>query len=178
MTPSPGAIGGIYQSEAGVQWTPDLSWLTGTFTILKEMPRKPAESDHDYHARLRTWSHIRGGTVPDAGDGLRRKWQGPEWRAAQVARKKERRGDLVSAETRAKMASAKRGDRNPNARGCRISFGGTVLDFTTATDAARHYGVSQQTMDLWLRKVVPWPGTGKRKPRSGAHLIGMTGAYL
>ena len=171
-------IGGIYQSGGVIRWTFDLAGAGDGCEVLKEMPRKPLEPDKDYEVRLDTHAHIIAGTTPNGpGERMRLRWQDPEWRAATVARMREARR-VTSDETRAKLSASKKGVRNMNARRCRIVFGGMSLDFPTVTEAAHHYEVSQQTMDLWLRGVTPWPGTGKRTPRAGKHLVGITGGYL
>lgn len=111
-----------------------------------------------------------------AGEITKANWQDPRYRAKIIA---ANTGRIPSAETRAKMAEAKKGARNSNARRCSLDLRGETMEFETATAAAKHYGTSQQTMDLWLRGVVPWPGKGPRKPKkTSAHLIGLSGRYL
>ncbi len=163
------------------------------FEITNLLPEKPHEPAADYRKRRQMWEQIelnawfgtKGclNTRPDSGFNttidsvLKRKWQDDAWRDAQMARLRARKGDAVSAESRARMSEAKRGSRNLNSRKCRVGMLGSMKTFETATDAAREFGVSQQVMDLWLRGVVAWPGTG-RKSRNYGHLEGLTGAYL
>jgi hypothetical protein len=113
------------------------------------------------------------------GDVMRERWKDPDFRQRMVEKLKARRGDLISPETRKKMADAKTGQNNPNARPCSLSFHGEVMKFTTGAAAADHFKVPQQVMDLWLRGKVPWPGKGMRSPRGlNKRLIGLTGRYL
>ena len=83
---------------------------------------------------------------------------------AMKSRARERVADPARfAITRERMAAAKRGARNAKARAVRITLpGGETQDFPCVSDAATFFGVSQQLMDLWIRGVVPWPGTGTR----------------
>lgn len=162
-------------------------------TITWLVPEKPSESKEDHRRRLRmleqielnAWFGKRGCTNGSSDSGfntkigawLKRKWADPEFRESQVARLKARKGDAVSAETRGRMSLAKQRGRHHAARKCFTTFGGATLHFSCVRDAAEHLGVSQQVMDLWLRGIVAWPGTG-RKSRSYGHLEGLTGAYV
>lgn len=112
---------------------------------------------------------------------LKERWKDPEWRSRMVeCLRKARVGLVVSEETRAKMAEAKTGVSNPRARACTINFKGEVFKFPTGVAAARHFGATQQAMDLWLKGHVSWPGSGRHQQRvkpQNAHLVGMSGSY-
>ena len=168
----------------------------GTFemVVIKEVPRKYDDSDKDHSQRLlfneqRAINDLIDGELccntsfeagcnSWAGNNLRQKWQDPEFRSAHIARLKSRRGDAISTETRAKMAQAKRGTNNAKSRQCTIFFQGQSIKFPCVTDAAKHFNVTQQAMDNWLRGATPWPGTGARPPRErNRRLIGLCGSY-
>lgn len=112
------------------------------------------------------------------GEVMREKWKDGEYRERTVARLRNRRGSAVSVECRRKMALAKTGAKNSKARSCTLNFRGETMTFATCTDAAAHFGVTQQAMNLWLTGGAVWPGQG-RTPRSSQArmLIGLTGAY-
>jgi hypothetical protein len=115
----------------------------------------------------------------DASTRMKEKWQDPTFRAAQSEIRSKRCGDKVSAETRSKLSASKSGGSNPSARKCVLHFQGVEHHFPCGSDAARHFGVTQQVMDIWLKGICPWPGTGLRAPRGkGKELIGLTGSYL
>jgi hypothetical protein len=115
----------------------------------------------------------------DASTRMKEKWQDPTFRAAQSEIRRKRCGDKVSAATRSKLSVAKSGAANPSSRKCVLHFQGVEHHFPCGSDAARHFGVTQQVMDLWLKGNCPWPGTGVRAPRGkGKELIGLTGSYL
>lgn len=155
--------------------------------ILDELERKEGEPEADFIQRLR----LREQWLLDAwfgtefcvnlsgdarfnsriSDILREKWQDPEFRAEQVRVMQAGRPEVVAQETREKMAEKKRGKGNPNSRTCIVKFNGETLKFDCATDAARHFGVSQQVVHGWLNGSTP----GTRKET--AHLKGLTAAY-
>lgn len=112
------------------------------------------------------------------GDFFKARWQDEEFRAKAIERLKARRGFHVTKDTRAKMAIAKTGAKNAKARACTLTLRGVALGFETASAAATHFGVSQQTMHLWLSGEVPWPGEG-RLPRNAQAktLVGLRGEY-
>lgn len=75
----------------------------------------------------------------------------------------------LSAPTREKMAAAKRGERNPNARTLRVMDPqGEIMEFVSVTEAAVFFEVSQQLMDQWVRGIVAWPGSGYRVRKCNA----------
>lgn len=165
------------------------------FIALTEIPRKHDDSDKDHTARLKLneqWllnkhqgdpllangstSSTHNSTI---GGWLKAKWQDPEFRESQIARLKSRKGELVTTATRLLLSKAKSGGNNPNSTACQTTIDGITTKFQTVKAAANHHGVKQQTMDLWMRGVVPWPGTGKRKPKAAsAHLTGLTGRLI
>lgn len=188
--------------ERGEHWNEALyqAYLAGAgmdFEILEIIERKPAdvETEKDYVKRLKLheqwlldkWFGKPGcvnvssdsGFNTTIGEWMKAKWCDPEFRETQVARLKARRGAAVTAETREKMAEAKRGKRNARSRACTLWFHDEKLRFDSATAAARHFGVTQQVMDLWLRGSMGWPGANGRTPRSdrGRQLVGLMGGY-
>lgn len=162
------------------------------FIVLTEIPRKHDDSDKVHAARLKLneqWlldKHqgdplMANGSASSThnttiGDWLKAKWQDPEFREAQITRMKSRSGTAISEETRRKMSEAKKGAKNYQSRPCVINFKGESKHFESSSAAAAHYGATQQAMDLWLKGITPWPGTGPRKPRR-RDLIGMTGKF-
>lgn len=68
----------------------------------------------------------------------------------------------ASDDTRRKMAGSKKGVKNHNSRALILTRDGVDTQFECLSDAARHLGVSQQTMHLWCKGEVAWPGTGGR----------------
>ena len=166
--------------------------------LLKEIPRKRDDSDSDHRKRLQfneqleldTHFFKRGcaNTSQNSGfnstlsDTMKARWQDPEYRTRRLmALRAGRCADpdrTVSPETREKMAAAKRGSNNAKARPCTLCFEGKVYKFAAGTEAAAHFGTTQQAMDQWLKGSSPWPGTGSRKPKpQNARLIGLTGGY-
>lgn len=165
------------------------------FIALTEIQRKTDDSDKDHTERLKLheqWlldahkgdPNFANGSESSRhnttiGDYMKAKWQDPQFRQAQILRMKSRRGFAVPAHTREKMSKAKRGKNNINSRPCVIHFQGQSHHFECVTDAAKHFGTTQQAMDQWMRGITPWPGSGKRKPKPcNAHLSGMTGNLL
>lgn len=160
-----------------------------SMVILKLLPEKPEEPAADYRTRREMWEQVEldrwfgkpgcanrsenSGYNTGNGEIMRRMWQDPVFREAQMVRLKARKGDAISAETRKRMSDAKRGRRNPKATPCKVGD----RRFDSATEAARAFGVPQQVMHLWLTGAVPWPGTGPRAPRR-KDLIGLTGHFL
>lgn len=164
------------------------------FFLLTVVPRKRDDSDKDFYARIKfheqrlldehhgkdyccnmSASSVHNSTI---GDLMREKWKDSAFRASMIEKMQARRGEGVSVETREKMAAAKRGARAPRARSCTLRFKGEELRFPTGQAAADHFGVSQQSMDLWLKGKVPWPGTGRRQPKAAnLRLVGLVGAY-
>jgi hypothetical protein len=111
------------------------------------------------------------------GGWLAGKWQEDDFRKAQIKRLKAQKGKAVTHSTRKLMSEAKKGKNNVKSRPCMIHFNGESLKFDCVSDAAAHYGVTQQVMDAWLRGVTPWPGTGSRRPKLWS-LTGMTGEMI
>jgi len=84
-----------------------------------------------------------------------------------------------SAPTREKMAAAKRGERNPNARPVQVTDPqGAVMEFVSVTEAAEFFGVSQQLMDQWLKGLVAWPGEGYRVRKRNAWIADYSARLL
>jgi len=82
------------------------------------------------------------------------------------------KGRVFSEETKERMATAKKGHRNPKATPCRVWCpDGSATLFETVTAAAAFLGVTQQVLDLWLSGKVPWPGTGHKLRKKTAWLV-------
>lgn len=169
---------------------------TAGLMILLEIPRKSDDSDKDHRDRLRLHEqqlldeHFGTDGCANRSDSanhnsnvsrqMKMMWADPEWARWQKSLRAAaalNRGP-VSAATRAKMAAAKTGARNHNARECCFRLREELFQFPAASEAAEFFGVKQQTMDLWLRGMVSWPGSGSRPPRPASrHLIGLRGWY-
>lgn len=158
--------------------------------ILMIIPRKDHDMDKDHCDRLRFHEELLlrdlHGTEgccntsstayynSTVGDNLKARWEDPEYRAKMIEVLKNRR---FSDESKRKMAEAKRGKRNPNARACIVTFGGERKRFESATQAAAHYGVTQQAMEGWLSGKNGWPTAGGKTRQQNRRLAGMTGKY-
>lgn len=163
--------------------------------LMLEVPRKHDDSDHGHMRRLRFREQLLlddlfgtegcANRSPDAGfhhdhsGRMKQRWADPEFRETMLAKLRETQSRPVSPETRAKLSEAKKGKRNARSKPCMLLWKGETLFFESAGRAAHHMGVSQQVMDLWLRRKLDWPGEGPRKPRSeaGKRLVGLTGCY-
>lgn len=136
-------------------------------------PKKPNESDCDYQRRVEFVAWREAGGRPEVPS--------PMVRPSRIrAVKPPRPGPRTppSAETRAKMAAAKRGLAGQRSRPCvLVVLGRGELAFESATDAARFVGATQQAMHAWLTGTTPWPGTGPRPPRNPA-LAGLAGWFI
>lgn len=164
------------------------------FLVIQEIQWKPRESRHELRRRL--WLHeqilldAHFGTENCANQSekanfntarnkekhaarMRQLWQTPEYRN-RVIRKKHN----PSAETREKMAAAKRGAKHPAARACKVTLNGKTLRFPTTQDAATHFGVTQQSMHAWISGKTPWPGQGRFVRKQTQHLVGATGGFV
>lgn len=104
------------------------------------------------------------------------RWRQPEYRERMMALRLQR-NYRPSEATKEKMAAAKRGERNPNARPVVLVFKGEEFRFPCASHAARHFGVTQQIMDFWLKGKCSWPGTGRRTRKVNQRLIGLVGSF-
>lgn len=149
---------------------------TGVFTFipLKLIKRKPSEADADFRDRLRAEEQVAINELKNdqwfanksmnsrGPEHLKTFWGDPDFRAAHAKRMSEMNRQSPSAETRAKMSEAKKGDRNPNARAIIITLpDGSEIRVSSVSDAAKFFNVPQQVMDLWMKKKVSWPGTGR-----------------
>lgn len=103
-----------------------------------------------------------------------KRWTDPAFREKIKASRKSREASPL---TRSRMSAAKRGVLNPKSRAVIFEFQGKQHQFDCVTDAARHFGVSQQSMEGWLAGRFPWPGRGVRVSRAGKHLDGIVGRY-
>jgi hypothetical protein len=163
------------------------------FTALTEIPSLETDQGKDHRDRLRAAEQLlldahagdpclanaSTSSIHNSGIGelLAARWRDPEFRAANLPLFMSRLGVEVLPETRKKMSEAKRGKRNYKATPCFTHFNGESHTFETVSEAAAHHGVSQQTMDLWMRGIVPWPGTGTKRARIW-RLIGITGGLI
>lgn len=104
---------------------------------------------------------------------------GQLWKVDSVKRDEWRRklsesnkGKVFSDETKARMATAKMGRRNPKATPVKVWCpDGAEKLFETVTAAAAFLGVTQQALDLWLSGKVPWPGQGRLLRKKTAGLV-------
>lgn len=162
------------------------------FSMLLEVPKKIDDSRVDHIRRLKfheqrfldslfgtvgcvNLSSDSGFSTP-IGSWMKEKWQDPDFRAGRLEKLAASRGP-VSEDTRRKMSEAKKGKRNAKSRRCQFTFAGEALRFDSVREAAAHFDVPPQVMDLWLRGSVKWPGTGRRGLKYG-RLNGLTGRYL
>lgn len=136
------------------------------FVPLEFIHRLPGESDADYSERLRVAEqrHLgRNGVAvgPDPSEFVKSSWCDPAYRAARLAEMRERRGPITE-ETRRRMSESKKGRRNPNSRPVIVTDpDGIETEFDSVTAVAEFFGVTQQTMDLWMSGKVKWPAPGK-----------------
>jgi hypothetical protein len=112
---------------------------------------------------------------PDAAN----RWKDPVYREMMANFMNARKGIPVSAETREKMAHAKRGANNVKSRPVVVtSPDGKKKKFASVSEAAAFCGASQQLMDTWMKGTAAWPGTGTRAPRHKyAWLVGYSASY-
>lgn len=162
--------------------------------LIQEYPEKPNDKGSDHRKRLRMHEQrlldplfgtagcvnksSSSGYNATISEVMRAKWADPEWRAntgSKIAN--AQRGRVTSTETRAKMAEAKRGSKNVNARAVVMWFKGERFRFATVTEAAAHFGVSQQLMHQWLGWKIRWPGEGRTPRLPYRHLIGLRGCF-
>jgi len=102
-----------------------------------------------------------------------------EWTSKLSEAQKERLRGGMSDETKARMATAKMGRRNPKATPVLVRCpDGSTKHFETVTAAAGFFGVTQQAMDLWLRGKSSWPTAGGKTKEHNRRLAGLTGEYL
>jgi hypothetical protein len=81
-------------------------------------------------------------------------------------------------QTRAKMAKAKVGDRNPRSRAVIVTHpdGSTTRHESTAL-AACFFRVTQQCLDQWLKGETAWPGTGRTTRAKNRWIIPYRAAF-
>lgn len=84
---------------------------------------------------------------------------------------------VFSPETRARMSEAHTGAKNPKSRPVTLTLNDETRTFPSARLAAKHHGISQQSLQHWLSGKLNWPGQGRQPRGSGAKVVGMTGFY-
>jgi hypothetical protein len=96
---------------------------------------------------------------PHARPDLADKWQDPEFRKQTLDRLHNR---VVTDETKRKMSLAKQGANNAKARKVIVTNpDGSETTFSTTTEAAQFFRISQQLLHLMLKGKTAWPGKGK-----------------
>jgi hypothetical protein len=96
---------------------------------------------------------------PHARPDLAAKWQDPEFRKQTLDRLHSR---VVTDETKRKMSLAKQGANNAKARKVIVTNpDGSETTFSTTTEAAQFFRISQQLLHLMLKGKTAWPGKGK-----------------
>jgi hypothetical protein len=96
---------------------------------------------------------------PHARPDLAAKWQDPEFRKQTLDRLHNR---VVTDETKRKMSLAKQGANNAKARKVIVTNpDGSKTTFSTTTEAAQFFRISQQLLHLMLKGKTAWPGKGK-----------------
>jgi hypothetical protein len=87
------------------------------------------------------------------------KWEDPEFRKKTLDRLHNR---VVTDETKRKMSLAKQGANNAKARKVIVTNpDGSETTFSTTTEAAQFFRISQQLLHLMLKGKTAWPGKGK-----------------
>jgi hypothetical protein len=96
---------------------------------------------------------------PHARPDLAAKWQDQEFRKQTLDRLHSR---VVTDETKRKMSLAKQGANNAKARKVIVTNpDGSETTFSTTTEAAQFFRISQQLLHLMLKGKTAWPGKGK-----------------
>jgi hypothetical protein len=96
---------------------------------------------------------------PHARPDMIAKWQDPEFRKQTLNRLHNR---VVTDETKRKMSLAKQGANNAKARKVIVTNpDGSETTFSTTTEAAQFFRISQQLLHLMLKGKTAWPGKGK-----------------
>jgi hypothetical protein len=96
---------------------------------------------------------------PHARPDLADKWQDPEFRKQTLDRLHNR---VVTDETKRKMSLAKHGANNAKARKVIVTNPDrSETTFSTTTEAAQFFRISQQLLHLMLKGKTAWPGKGK-----------------
>jgi hypothetical protein len=96
---------------------------------------------------------------PHARPDMVARWQDPEFRESMSKMIKSR---VISDETKRKMSLAKRGVNNAKARKVIVTNpDGSETTFSTTTEAAQFFRISQQLLHLMLKGKTAWPGKGK-----------------
>lgn len=168
------------------------------FTPLLFFKQGRSESDTDFRERLRAaeqdrinehigdeffenksiYARFNGTASACLSIAMKKLWEDPEARKVMIERLRKNASN-PSAETREKMAHAKRGANNVKSRPVVIkSPDGGKRKFASVSEAATFCGASQQLMDTWLKGTATWPGTGTRAPRPKyAWLVGYSASY-
>lgn len=103
---------------------------------------------------------------------MREQWQDPGFRK----KMSELSSGRHTPETKAVQRAAWTGSGNPRARACWFDLAGVRLEFGSAAEAARNFGVPKNTLDNYMQGRRRWPVAGGRHTHQ--HLTGLTGGYL
>jgi group I intron endonuclease len=96
---------------------------------------------------------------PHARPDMVARWQDQEFRKQTLNRLHNR---VVTDETKRKMSLAKQGANNSKARKVIVTNpDGSETIFSTTTEAAQFFRISQQLLHLMLKGKTAWPGKGK-----------------
>ena len=96
---------------------------------------------------------------PHARPDMVARWQDPEFRESMSKMMQSR---VISDETKRKMSLAKQGANNAKARKVIVTNpDGSETAFSTTTEAAQFFRISQQLLHLMLKGKTAWPGRGK-----------------
>ena len=164
----------------------------GTFTPLQFFKIQKNEADQDFRNRLRNaeqelldqfktdpflLNKSSSAFGPDNGEVIRKMWQDPEYRKI-AAQRLSKAATNPSAETREKMASAKRGAKNRQSRPVIVKHpDGSTTRYESTVAAATFFGTSQQLFDTWIKGTAPWPGTGKHVRTQYAWIAPYSASY-
>jgi hypothetical protein len=96
---------------------------------------------------------------PHARPDMVARWQDPEFRESMSKMMQSR---VISDETKRKMSLAKQGANNAKARKVIVTNPDrSETTFSTTTEAAQFFRISQQLLYLMLKGKTAWPGKGK-----------------
>jgi hypothetical protein len=96
---------------------------------------------------------------PHARPDMVARWQDPEFRESMSKMMQSR---VISDETKRKMSLAKQGANNAKARKVIVTNPDrSETTFSTTTEAAQFFRISQQLLHLMLKGKTAWPGKGK-----------------
>ena len=155
------------------------------FTVLTLIPAKDCDEGRDHAERLKFYEQRlldKSFNDPDCcnasessrynttlSDAMKAKWLDPAYRVSAVRKMREsRERNPVGAETREKMAAAKRGLAGPAARPCILRWSdGLEEGFDSITSLAARLERPAATISRWFAGKTPWPGDRPRVESPG-----------